>query len=72
NEIEYSLLEQMSAGVNQRLTAMPVRFVYEREMPQEMLDFLCSKLRISNYDNLIPGGRYHNFKDFIAFPNVGR
>ncbi|MDW2111580.1 phospholipase D-like domain-containing protein, partial [Vibrio sp. 2089] len=24
------------------------------------------------YDNLIPGGRYHNFKDFIAFPNVGR
>ncbi|EJC7102407.1 polyphosphate kinase 1 [Vibrio parahaemolyticus] len=72
NEIEYSLLEQMSAGVNQRLTAMPVRFVYEREMPQEMLDFLCSKLRISSYDNLIPGGRYHNFKDFIAFPNVGR
>ncbi|MGL1635654.1 polyphosphate kinase 1 [Vibrio parahaemolyticus] len=72
NEIEYSLLEQMSAGVNQRLTAMPVRFVYERKMPQEMLDFLCSKLRISNYDNLIPGGRYHNFKDFIAFPNVGR
>ncbi len=72
NEIEYSLLEQMSAGVNQRLTAMPARFVYEREMPQEMLDFLCSKLRISNYDNLIPGGRYHNFKDFIAFPNVGR
>ncbi|MEF1309704.1 polyphosphate kinase 1 [Vibrio mytili] len=72
NEIEYSLLEQMSEGVNQRLTAMPVRFVYEREMPQEMLDFLCKKLQISNYDNLTPGGRYHNFKDFIAFPNVGR
>lgn len=71
-EIEYSLLEQMSEGVNQRLTAMPVRFVYEREMPQEMLDFLCNKLQISNYDSLIPGGRYHNFKDFIGFPNVGR
>lgn len=71
-EVEYSLLEQMSEGVNQRLTAMPVRFVYEREMPQEMLDFLCSKLQISNYDSLIPGGRYHNFKDFIGFPNVGR
>ncbi|MFZ8768752.1 polyphosphate kinase 1 [Vibrio harveyi] len=71
-EIEYSLLEQMSEGVNQRLTAMPVRFVYEREMPQEMLDFLCTKLQISNYDSLIPGGRYHNFKDFIGFPNVGR
>ncbi|HHF3066664.1 TPA: polyphosphate kinase 1 [Vibrio diabolicus] len=72
NEIEYSLLEQMSEGVNQRLTAKPVRFVYERDMPPQMLEFLCNKLNISNYDNLIPGGRYHNFKDFITFPNVGR
>lgn len=72
NEIEYSLLEQMSEGVNQRLTAKPVRFVYERDMPPQMLEFLCNKLNISNYDNLIPGGRYHNFKDFIGFPNVGR
>ncbi|MDV5045659.1 polyphosphate kinase 1 [Vibrio diabolicus] len=72
NEIEYSLLEQMSEGVNQRLTAKPVRFVYERDMQPQMLEFLCNKLNISNYDNLIPGGRYHNFKDFIAFPNVGR
>ncbi|MCG9724021.1 polyphosphate kinase 1 [Vibrio brasiliensis] len=72
HEVEHSLLEQMSEGVSQRLTAMPVRFVYEREMPLEMLDFLCEKLQISNYDSLIPGGRYHNFKDFIGFPNVGR
>ncbi|OIQ25718.1 polyphosphate kinase 1 [uncultured Vibrio sp.] len=72
NEVEHSLLEQMSEGVSQRLTAMPVRFVYEQDMPQEMLDFLCDKLQISNYDNLIVGGRYQNFKDFIGFPNVGR
>lgn len=72
HEVEHSLLEQMSDGLSQRLSAMPVRFVYEREMPKEMLDFLCGKLAISNYDSLIPGGRYHNFKDFIGFPNVGR
>lgn len=71
-EVEHSLLEQMSEGVAQRLTAMPVRFVYEREMPKEMLSFLCETLQISNYDNLIAGSRYHNFKDFIGFPNVGR
>ncbi|WCE30266.1 polyphosphate kinase 1 [Vibrio sp. SCSIO 43137] len=71
-EVEHSLLEQMSEGVSQRLTAMPVRFVYEREMPKDMLSFLCNTLQISNYDNLIAGGRYHNFKDFIGFPNVGR
>ncbi|ELQ2465805.1 polyphosphate kinase 1 [Vibrio vulnificus] len=72
HEVEYSLLEQMSEGLNQRLTALPVRFVYERDMPEDMLKYLCYKLKISHYDSLIPGGRYHNFKDFIAFPNVGR
>ncbi|CAM3887209.1 Polyphosphate kinase [Vibrio aerogenes CECT 7868] len=72
HEVEHSLLEQMSEGLGQRLTAMPVRFVYEQEMPASMLNFLCEKLEISNYDSLLPGGRYHNFKDFISFPNVGR
>jgi polyphosphate kinase len=72
NEVEHSLLEQMSEGLSQRLTAMPVRFVYEQDMPSDMLRFLCEKLKISNYDSLLPGGRYHNFKDFISFPNVGR
>ncbi|PJC86167.1 polyphosphate kinase 1 [Vibrio sp. HA2012] len=71
-EVEHSLLEQMSEGVSQRLTAMPVRFVYEQEMPIEMLHFMCNTLKISNYDSLLPGGRYQNFKDFIGFPNVGR
>jgi polyphosphate kinase len=72
HEVEHSLLEQMSEGLSQRLTAMPVRFVYEKEMPKDMLAFLCDKLKVSNYDSLLPGGRYHNFKDFISFPNVGR
>ena len=71
HEVEHSILEQMSESVNQRLTAMPVRFVYEKGMPQDMLNFLCDTLKVSSYDNLIAGGRYHSFKDFIAFPNIG-
>ena len=71
-EVEHSLLEQMSEGLNQRLTAMPVRFVYQRDMPGDMINVLCDKLQVSSYDSVIPGGRYHNFKDFIGFPNVGR
>lgn len=72
HEVEHSLLEQMSEGVNQRLTAMPVRLVYQRDMPEHLLKYLCEKLNMSSYDSLIPGGRYHNFKDFTRFPNVGR
>ncbi|WED78224.1 polyphosphate kinase 1 [Aeromonas allosaccharophila] len=72
DQLDLSLLDKMSDGLKQRLTAMPVRFVYEREMPAAMISFLKLKLQISSYDAIMPGGRYHNFKDFIGFPNVGR
>ncbi|MEH2921107.1 polyphosphate kinase 1 [Samsonia erythrinae] len=71
-EMESSLLELMSSSLKQRLTAEPVRFVYQRDMPDAMVAMLQEKLGISSYDSVIPGGRYHNFKDFISFPNVGR
>jgi len=70
--MESSLLELMSSSLKQRLTAEPVRFVYQRDMPREMVEMLRNKLGISSYDSVIPGGRYHNFKDFISFPNVGK
>ncbi|MDN0124266.1 polyphosphate kinase 1 [Yersinia aleksiciae] len=71
-EMESSLLELMSSSLKQRLTAEPVRFVYQRDMPDEMVELLRNKLGISNDDSVIAGGRYHNFKDFINFPNVGK
>lgn len=71
-EMESSLLELMSSSLKQRLTAKPVRFVYQRDMPNTMVEMLKTKLGISSYDSVIPGGRYHNFKNFISFPNVGK
>ncbi|NNL11899.1 MAG: polyphosphate kinase 1 [Pseudomonadales bacterium] len=72
DDIDLSLVEQMSEGLKQRLTAAPVRFVYDREMPQDMVDMLKHQLGITGLDSIVPGGRYHNFRDFIDFPNVGR
>lgn len=72
HEMESSLMELMSSSLKQRLTAEPVRFVYQRDMPDEMVEMLRKKLTISRYDSIVPGGRYHNFKDFIGFPNVGK
>ena len=70
-EVEQSLLEQMSDSIDQRLTALPVRFVYQREMPPEMLQDFSDWLELSPYDSIIASGRVHNFKDFISFPNIG-
>src|SRR5690606_31895010 len=48
----------------------PMRLLYDTAMPMDMLTFLIEKLHL-NAESLIPGSRYHNFKDFINFPNVG-
>ncbi|HGJ5859686.1 MAG TPA: polyphosphate kinase 1 [Arsenophonus nasoniae] len=70
-EMESSMIELMSSSLKQRLNAEPVRFVYQRNMPDEMVALLRKKLGLSNDDSVIAGGRYHNFKDFIKFPNEG-
>lgn len=70
--ITESLLDQLSTGLKKRLVAAPVRFIYDRNMPEKMVDFFIGKLGLSSRGNLTPGARYHNFKDFIDFPVVGR
>jgi polyphosphate kinase len=66
-----SLIEKMESSLKQRRKADAVRFVYDADMPQRLLDFLGSKFSLGKYDSLIPGGRYHNSKDFMAFPAAG-
>ncbi|AWB67303.1 polyphosphate kinase 1 [Saccharobesus litoralis] len=73
DEIDLSVVEQMSEGLKQRVDAKPTRVVYNREMDDDILQMLKAKMNISESDdNLLPGGRCRNFKDFIGFPNVGR
>ncbi|MDF1643857.1 MAG: polyphosphate kinase 1 [Pseudomonadales bacterium] len=71
-EITQSLLDQLSSSLKKRLVAAPVRFVYDREMPEQMLKFFVRKLGMNSDESHMPGGRYHNFKDFVGFPAVGR
>jgi polyphosphate kinase len=65
-----SLLDKIQKSLKQRSKGSPTRFVYDEKMPRYMLDLLIKKLELKNV-NLIPGGRYHNFKDFMDFPKVG-
>ena len=65
-----SLIENMTDALKQRLDAMPVRFAYDRDMPKEMVEVMAQKLRMTEIDSMMPGNRYHNFKDFLSFPSV--
>ncbi len=66
-----SLLEKMATSVKQRRKADAVRMVYDRKMPDRLLEYISARFGFGKYDSLIAGGRYHNSKDFMGFPNVG-
>jgi polyphosphate kinase len=70
-DISKSFLEKMSDSLKQRKRGAPVRFVYDRNIPPKLLSKIMKKLKILADDNMRSGGRYHNFKDFMAFPNIG-
>ena len=70
NDLTESLLEKVSKGIKNRKKGEPVRLVYDREIPRDLLKFLTNKLGVDRGDTLIAGGRYHNFKDFMSFPNL--
>jgi polyphosphate kinase len=71
NDISESLLEKISKGVKNRRKGEPVRFVYDSKMAPDLLKYFTKKLDLDDADTLIPGGRYHNFKDFMNFPKLG-
>ena len=71
NDLTKSFLEKISKSVTRRRTGQPVRFVFDMDIPKDLLKYFSKHLELDNDDNLIPGGRYHNFRDFMNFPNVG-
>ncbi|GEP52500.1 polyphosphate kinase [Flavobacterium noncentrifugens] len=67
-----SLMEKISTGVKDRLIGEPVRFVYDQSIGKDTLKFFLSKMGIDSTDSIIPGGRYHNRRDYMNFPSLGR
>ncbi len=71
NDISKSFLEKISGSLKKRKKGAPVRFLYDKAMPLDMLRFLRKKVKVIKQDNILAGSRYHNFKDFIKFPTLG-
>jgi polyphosphate kinase len=64
-------VDRVHRGLRKRRTGAPVRMVYDKGLPKQFLKFLLNKMKLEREDSLIPGQRYHNFKDFIRFPELG-
>lgn len=72
DDISTSLMEKMERSIERRKKGEPVRFVYDASMPDDLLSFLMKGLNLKEGENIIPGGKYHNFKDFMSFPSIGK
>lgn len=72
NDVSHNIVDKISKGLKKRKKGLPVRLVFDGSMPDDMKAFLIKKTNLTKKDAPIPGGRYHNFKDFIDFPDVGR
>jgi polyphosphate kinase len=71
DDFSESYYERITKSLINRKKGRVVRLVYDKQMPQHHLDFILANIKMSNEDNLIPGGKYHNFRDFMGFPSLG-
>ena len=72
SDLSKSMLEKIATSVKDRRIGEPVRFVYDQQIGKDTLKFFLSKMHIDVADSVIPGGRYHNRRDYMDFPNLGR
>lgn len=68
SDISTTIIQKIEKGLKNRRKGKPVRFVYDKEMDPGFLEYLIRRLNLSKKDNLIPGGRIHNFRHFMDFP----
>ncbi len=72
NDFNESKMQKVQKGLASRRTGEPLRVMYDSGMPKDMLRRVMRKLKLSPYDTVVPGRRYHNHRDLMSFPDCGR
>lgn len=72
SDLSKSFIDKLSRSVKGRKSGDPVRFVYDKNIDEDALNFLLERMAIDTKDSIIPGGRYHNRRDYMSFPSLGR
>jgi len=70
NDLSTTLIEKIEKGLRNRRKGKFVRFVFDKEMDPDLLNFLIRGLSLTKKGNVIAGGRIHNFRHFMEFPDV--
>ena len=70
NDIRTNLAQKIEKGIKSRRKGKPTRFVFDKDIDKGLLELLIRKLNLTKKDSIIPGGKIHNFRHFMDFPDV--
>ncbi|SHJ67607.1 polyphosphate kinase [Hymenobacter daecheongensis DSM 21074] len=69
-EVSGNMMAKIKSSLQKRETGYPARLLYDPGMPKPVLKKVMQKTGIGK-EELVEGSRYHNFRDFFGFPNLG-
>ena len=72
NDLRNGMLQKISKRVKSRKKGDALRVIYDADMPRDVLKRVMNKLNLDKLDTVLGGGRYHNHKDLMSFPDCGR
>ncbi|TDD93603.1 polyphosphate kinase 1 [Flavobacterium cellulosilyticum] len=72
SDLSKSMMEKIATSIKDRRIGEPVRFIYDQLIEEDTLKFFLDKMKIISSDSIIPGGKYHNRRDYMKFPNLGK
>jgi polyphosphate kinase len=70
DEFSGDLIQKIKESLSRRHVGPASRFVYDRDMPAQLLAFLKDSFDLDKFD-ILREGRYHNNFDFFRFPDFG-
>lgn len=71
-DLRNGVMQKISKGIKSRKKGEPIRLVYDASMPPALLKRITKMLHLDRWDTRVAGGRYHNMKDLMSFPDTGR
>lgn len=68
DEFSGDLIEKIQAQVKKRNLGLAARFLYDYRLPEKLKKYLQKTFTLSD-EEMVVGGTYHNFNDFMQLPN---
>ena len=72
DDVARSVMNRVERGLKKRKQGEYVRILHDRDMPEDMLQTLLKKMKVTSAVSVIAGDRYHNRRDLMSFPDFGR